>query len=1810
MHRKLLMAVIGFLALMVVIGVPFMPVSPAASGHVFSMSRTKPSGLTLQGIENARKAGMRSELVKMAPQSSVKLLAQARKLGPHAPKSTIELTIGLKLRHVAGLKSFLQQLQNPHSAVYHQWVTPEQFTARYGPTKTDIARVANYLEAHGIRVTNVSANRLLIHTEATTAAYEHALDIRINDYKRNGRRFYSTADRPRIPRSLAPLVTNILGLNHGVQLHPHSYFRPPAVTANRATSHRTQAPPVSLTYLSPLQIATAYNVPDLTGESHAEDVGIAIVTALTLNVRSNPYYSAFWNAFGLPDHAINVALVGGSSVNTGGAGETLLDIEYAGAMGPGAELNVYVAANASLVTFTKAYNQVVMDNTSAVMSTSWGLYDNGWGANLIETSEQIFMQAAAQGISMFAAAGDNGAADNGPGLNNADYPSSSVYVTAANGTELTISDISGTYASEVAWNDADSCGLVTGGGISHFIDKPVWQVGPGVPTDVDRRMSSDVALTASCVHPMYVLQDDMWYVASGTSAVAPMLAGIFAIAVARNGDRLGQVNKLLYNDVSAGNYASDFHDVTEGCNGKLPDGSPSCAGPDWDHPTGWGSLNVGNLFKHLGIQGPKGTLSGAVTDAETGAPIAGARIVVTTADDAKYVMRSAEDGSYSRLLPTGDYTAEASGFGYAEGTASVSISDDQTTTRDFALTTAPTATLSGKVSDSSGHGYGLYADIKVSTAGFGQVADVWTDPSTGQYSVELPKGETYTLKIAAAFRGYRTNSKTVTLSGDKTGDVALTVSQACTAPGYHFASGGFSEDFNGGRFPPGGWTVTNPVDGNVVWKLTSQLPADNKNWTGGTGDAASADSAVLNQAAKPYDTSLVTSPVSVSALQGATVLKYRASFAHFLADSLDLGISSDNGNSWTTLLHWTKKHSVYSTGEQVRVNLASYLPSEGTFKLRWRYYNLAGGWNGFAQIDDVVIGSCSPIPGGLVTGQVIDANTDEGVVGASVTDDSENGSRTIVNSADPALPAGTYLFFTADGDRTLTVTAGRYSSATAEVAVEPDHIARQDFVLKAARFKAAPNDLNLHVMAGASTTVSFALGNTGNTAGRFSIFPIDAPPPPTGSDAAPLRRKAVKHPDWINKSLFWIDSHVESGAGQRGHGTSTWSNGLSPNESAWVNLADLPIKVGGNVVAYNSQTGKVYSISGHNNAGSALTSAYVYDLGVDTWRPIANVPTGRAGALGEFIDGKLYLAGGSSPQGGVRATNVYDPASNQWHAAAPILAAVSSAASVVLNGKMYVIGGMRIEQTGTGIPTNLVQVYDPASDTWSLGARYPGIVIGAACGAITGKIYCAGGGAAGARTDGYVYDPASDTWSPIADMPLSGGVHSALYGVSNGKLLLVGGYTSKSTGPGTTLTNQVITYDPTTDSWGTLPNTNHPLARAGGTCGLDGFYIVGSTNSSSPFTFSDNVQKLPGYGCGDGGIPWATVTPDQGNLEPDDSVRVELTVDGAEQEKFTTSKAYLKINGAPESELVPITVHWDSRPVKLMLAGEAAPDHVRQGGNLTYTLTVQNEQAANHGAATGTTLTYSVPDSAQYIISGGDASCTVPAAGSSAAPAGATGGEPGTVSCDLGTLAQGASKTVTIAVKAEKSGTLTSHFDVTAREAGDSSKSALDLTTTVIGSADVGVSLSGATFKKAEQGTMPVTVSNAGPDTATDVKLKLTAKAGLALQGASADQADCSATGSSGYECELGDVAAGESVTVKLSVTGQQIGTASLTAQAMTSADDAGEQNNVATASVTVKANSDGGGGALGWLALAVLLGLTALAREVRRQGGNKFPVG
>ncbi len=1823
MSRKPLAAVLGLFTLTIVVGIAFASASSASPGQARTATQHKPSGLTSWGIANARQSGVPNSLVRMAPQSNLTLLAQAENLGPRAKSATMKLTISLKLRNVQQLKQFLSEVQNPDSPQYHHFMTPHQFTQLYGPTQAQVNAVKKFLQQNNIHVQDVSPNRTLIHTVGTTGDFERAFAIRINNYNLNGRTFLSTQDRPQLPRALSDVLLNVLGLDNSQLMRPHSHFKKLGGRSNGANPQ--VSPPAatsSSAYFNPSQIATAYDWPDITNPQNGASVSLAIITADTSGLASNDSPSTFWGAYGLPGHTINVIPVDGDEGLTDGLVETLLDMEWSGAMAPGITQNVYVAANPYFTTFTDAYNQFVNDDTSQVMTTSWGAPEFYWG-QLAQTTDQIFIQGAAEGISMFAAAGDNGAADipNNDGTgNNADFPSSSPYITAANGSVLTIAGISGAYGSETAWSP-DYTGAPAGGGaISQLFLQPTWQTGAGVP-DNGMRMNSDMALNSGSPDGSdYLVYDSRqgFGAVYGTSAVAPALAGLFAVGVSQqpNGVSLGQSNKLIYDDVNVGNYASDFHDITSGCNGELPDGSPSCAAVNWDHPTGWGTPKATSFLSHLGVSAPAGTLSGSITDAD-GNPVAGAAISV----DGRYEAPSGNDGGYSIILPAGDHTVTVGAFGYALGTASVSVTASDTTTQNFTLEAAPTATVSGKVSDGSGHNYALYAEITVQIAstpsGYGkpkdiQVADVWSDPESGAYSVNLPEGYGYTIHVAAGFDGYNTASKTVTLSGDASQDFPLTVTDTCSAPGYQFNLGGFGQDFDGPVFPPAGWTVTSlPNNPAVMWELNSTAGWPNQ--TGGTGMAAMADSYVYTPNGIPaFDTSLVTPPISATSLQGTPILRYKAWFEGGDTLPLDVDITTNGGSTWTNILRWTGfqyEGPPNTPGVSASVDLGPYLPSSGDFQLRWHLYGpLETDYSSAtAQIDDVVIGTCSPVPGGLVMGQVSDANTGEGLLGAHVADENGTGSETVENYADPNLPIGFYLFFDAAGQHTLSANApSNYSTATAGITLNNDGVVTKNFSLKAAKVGVDPGQLTLHVAVNGSATASFALSNTGSAPAQYRILGIAAPAPATQQSPAvgggvPLIRVPVPNRAWIKASLPWVVAQAAMSNASRPHSAgASPADDLGPQSagSAWQAFAPYPKKVADNTAARDPATGKVYSMGGtyldpySGSVAGIDNSAFVYDPVSDAWSPIANAPVARQAAASAFVDGKYYVVNGwasGAEANPVAEMDIYDPATGQWNAGAPNPApAGGGSAYAVLNGSLYIVGGCNDGPCSTS--TNAVQVYHPYSDSWTSAANYPHPVTFASCGAIEGKLYCAGGIRNGAaEADGYVYDPLSNSWSPIADMfpPLG----SSIYTAANGLLLVAGGVDG-----GANVVNEGEAYDPQTNSWVPLPNLPTTISRGGYACGL---YQVGGITGYSDFfgAITTSVSRvLPGYTQQCGMVPyasWLTVAPASGTLDSGSSAKVTLTVDGTGQTAFTTSEAYLSIaNKSPYGPvIVPLTVIWDPQPVHLVITGTANVDPIQKGNTLIYTLTVENRQMDGHGDATQTAMTYQLPAGVSYVSSGGDASCTV---------------TQGTVSCDFGTVTPGASKTETVAVTVADAGTLTSHFEVSAREPDDSDSSTLDVNTTVTGTADVSASASDVTIPSSANGTIQMEVTNAGPDTATDVMFNISSGAAAKLLSATSSAGSCSlVSGQNALSCDIGDVPSGQSVNITVSAYGAYAGTATVTGQATTSADDPDQGNEVTTATVTVTGGSggggSGGGGGLGWLALAALLGL-ALAGTGRRR--------
>jgi uncharacterized repeat protein (TIGR01451 family) len=341
------------------------------------------------------------------------------------------------------------------------------------------------------------------------------------------------------------------------------------------------------------------------------------------------------------------------------------------------------------------------------------------------------------------------------------------------------------------------------------------------------------------------------------------------------------------------------------------------------------------------------------------------------------------------------------------------------------------------------------------------------------------------------------------------------------APGYHFMTGGINEDFNG-DWPPSGWSVINNVDGaNITWGSSSDKGYDN--WTGGTGDAAIAAAPSGHLYTAHYDAWLLSPQIKVSSLPPDPVLQYKANFDHNTDDIFDIDVSVDGG-PFTTVQRWTDSHGGRKRlpGVGVGVDLAPYIPQGSThIQLRWRMHAPTGkGFGKYAQIDDVFIGACEPIHGGLVFGQVTDKNTNSGVVGASVDDDQGDHVETVANAADPNLPAGTFLFFVPSGARTLTVTADHYTDAKADVAMADNAVKDQNFSLSAGQLETDPDHFDLHVMVNHQEAKQLLVDNAGTASARFKVIPVNAPLPSTESRATGPFAPMPRYPDGTDLSAL------------------------------------------------------------------------------------------------------------------------------------------------------------------------------------------------------------------------------------------------------------------------------------------------------------------------------------------------------------------------------------------------------------------------------------------------------------------------------------------------------------------------------------------------------------------------------------------------------------------------------------------------------------------------------------------------------------------
>jgi kumamolisin len=520
----------------------------------------------------------------------------AQEIGPANPNETVDVTIRLRSR--AGKKPIASADAYTKPIEKRTILSRKEFEKRYGADPESIARVETFARQHKLTVEEKSPARRTVILSGTVAAMNEAFGVALKEYDHPTGKYRGRTGSIHLPAELHDVVEGVFGLDNRPQAKPH-FRRRRGLAGARAES-------VNLSYTPP-QVAALYDFP--TGVDGAGECIALIELGGGYNTSD---LSTYWSQLKLTEApTVSAVSVGdGSNSPTGDPngpdGEVMLDIEVAGSIAPGAKIVVYFADNTD-AGFLNAITTAVHDSTNnpSVVSISWGGPESSWTQQAMTSMDEAFQSAAAMGVSVCVAAGDDGSTDGvTDGLNHVDFPASSPNVLACGGTQLVASG--NTITSETVWNELANNEGATGGGISDVFPLPSWQNGAGVPPSANPNKNvgrgvPDVTGDADPTTGYVTRVDGSPDVIGGTSAVAPLWAGLIALINQSIGKPVGFINPLLYQDAAT---ARDLNDITSGNNGAYS------AGPGWDACSGWGSPIGAQVAAALGAPTEKAIKTG------------------------------------------------------------------------------------------------------------------------------------------------------------------------------------------------------------------------------------------------------------------------------------------------------------------------------------------------------------------------------------------------------------------------------------------------------------------------------------------------------------------------------------------------------------------------------------------------------------------------------------------------------------------------------------------------------------------------------------------------------------------------------------------------------------------------------------------------------------------------------------------------------------------------------------------------------------------------------------------------------------------------------------------------------------------------------------------------------------------------------------------------------------------------------------------------------------------------------------------------
>lgn len=502
------------------------------------------------------------------------------------PDQIVETTLVLRRASKVSDEDVIKMASKPPAE--RKYLTTNQLQESHGANADDVAKVIAFAHANGLAVVEQNLPARIVKLSGTVTAVQKAfsVDLKLYQDESSERSYRGRTGEIHLPDEIHQVVESVHGLDNRDQAKAHFRMAPPAVP-QRLSAAALAAKPKGATHqaapksFTPAQIAGAYNFPtDATGKGQTIaliELGggykTADLTKYFHQVGANPTVSAV-SVHGATNHP--------TGNPNGPDGEVVLDIEVAGAVASAANIVVYFANNTDKG-FLDAITTAIHDQTNkpSIISISWGGAESNWTQQSLDSFNEVFKDAALLGVTVLAASGDDGSSDGvKDGGQHVDFPASSPFVLACGGTRLIANG--NTIQDETTWGGIPDDGA-SGGGVSGHFPAPTYQNGM-LPSGFTGRGVPDVAGDADPQTGYQVLVDGVSTVIGGTSAVAPLYAGLVALLNEKTENRCGFLNPVLYSAASVCN------DIIRGTNGFYQ------AATGWDATTGLGSIKGDDLL--------------------------------------------------------------------------------------------------------------------------------------------------------------------------------------------------------------------------------------------------------------------------------------------------------------------------------------------------------------------------------------------------------------------------------------------------------------------------------------------------------------------------------------------------------------------------------------------------------------------------------------------------------------------------------------------------------------------------------------------------------------------------------------------------------------------------------------------------------------------------------------------------------------------------------------------------------------------------------------------------------------------------------------------------------------------------------------------------------------------------------------------------------------------------------------------------------------------------------------------------------------